>query len=316
MTPPGGAGEAGGERYCGNCGERLSPGAAFCRSCGARYVPPAAAPSPGAHPEAGEDRPGSRAALWLALAIVVVGAGAALAILLSSGGSSSSTTVVVDSEGSTATETTTAEESTVAERATGSVVGSVEAGRYVQAGSFKTDIYAEVERDRLVAAGIDVEVVESDEVGELYPGFRVLLAGPVESDAEEKGVIKALDRNGVSAFARPVTPAREIDSSEAAGEWSGVLERSSSERPRLDDSLDVTLEMDSEGRTGTLEVPATGCSQTLTLAQEREATLTYLQDHPCVSDGPMRIRPAEGQLMVTVLPIGPDTLVLGSLTPR
>lgn len=301
-------------RHCGNCGQPLGPDAAFCRSCGTRYEPPPPNVPPGA---GGEGPRRSRAAIWIALAIVVIGSGAALAILLSSGGSSSSTTVVVDSNGSATTETVTAEEtadeSTVASRP---VTGSVEAGRYVQAGSFKTDTYSEAERDRLLAEGIDAEVVLSDEVEEFYPGFRVLLVGPVESEAEEKAVVKALDRNGVSGFARPVSPARGVSAGEVAGGWSGALERSSSERPRLNDSLNVTLEMDSDGSSGTLEVPATGCSQTVTLAEEGETTLTYRQGPPCVSNGPLRIRPAGGQLMVTVLPLENDTLVMGSLTPR
>lgn len=272
----------------------------------------------------GEEGPKrSRAAIWIALAIVVIGAGAALAILLSGGDSSTSTTVVVDSEGSTTTETVTAADTVdegsaqgTTELPPGQIVGSIEAGRYVQAGSFRTDTYSEVERDRLAAAGIDVEVVLADEVEELYPGFRVLLAGPVESEAEEKAVLKALDHNGVSGFARSVTPAREISAGETAGEWGGVLERSSDERPHLDDSLTVALEMDSEGNSGTLEVPATGCSQTITLVEEGETTLVYRQDSPCVSGGPLRIRPAAGQLMVSVLPLGTDTLVTGSLSPR
>jgi hypothetical protein len=258
----------------------------------------------------------NRVAIWVGLAIVVLGAGAALAILLSSGGSSSRTTVVVDSDGSTTTETVTAEEttdeSTLPSRP---IVGAVEAGRYVQAGSFKTDTYSTAERDRLAAEGIDAEVVRSDEVEELYPGFRVLLVGPVESEAEERAVIKALERNGVSGFARPVSPAKGVSAGEVAGEWSGALERSSSERPRLNDSLNVTLEMDPDGRSGTLEVPATGCSQTISLADEGETILTYQQGAPCVSGGPLRIRPAAGQLMVTVLPLENDTLVMGSLTP-
>lgn len=317
MNAAAGDGEAGREgRYCGNCGQPLGLGATFCRSCGARYEPPSP-PAPSAPPGSGEEHPRrNRTAIWIGIVIVGLGAGGALAILLSGGKSSSSTTVVVESDGSTTTETISTEEttekSTVASRR---IAGSVEAGRYVQAGSFKTDTYSEAERDRLLAEGIDAEVVRANEVEEFYPGFRVLLVGPVEREAEEKAMIKALDRNGVSGFARPVSPAQEISASEVAGEWSGILERSSSERPRLNDSLIVTLEMDSDGNSGTLEVPATGCTQTVTLAQEGAATLTYRQGSPCVSGGPLRIRPAAGELMVTVLPLSNDTLVMGSLTP-
>ncbi|HEY6731076.1 MAG TPA: SPOR domain-containing protein [Solirubrobacterales bacterium] len=255
----------------------------------------------------------------MGVAIVLAGAGAALAILLSSSGESVATTVMVNSAGSTVTETITTESDT-AESSTqvteAPAAPPVEAGRYVQAGSFRTNLYAESERERLEAEGVDVEVVSSDGAQEFYPGFQVLLAGPVEGQSEEKALIKALGRNGVSAYARSLSPARETAASEAAGDWGGTLERSSSEHPNLDDSLIVTLEMNSEGTSGTLEVPAEGCSQTVDLAEKSPNTLTYSQDQPCVSEGDLRIRPTGDELMVSILPLDSDTLVTGSLTPR
>ncbi len=308
-------------RACGSCGAPLAPDAAFCRSCGARYEapvpPPPIAPPP---PPAGNGERRHRTAIWLGVAIVVLGAGAALAILLSSGSSTTFTTVVVDSEGSTVTETITTEDTDAEEPTTvfeAPAAPLVEAGSYVQAGSFRTPAGAGSEQERLLSEGIDVEVVSSDGAQEFYPGFQVLLVGPVEGQSEEKSVVKALGRNGVpSAFARSLSPAAEIEASEAAGEWSGTLDRSSSERPNLDDSFTVTLEMDAEGNSGTLEVPSEGCSQTMQLVEVSPTTLTYEQKNSCVSGGPLRIRPTGDELMVSILPLENETLVTGSLSPR
>jgi SPOR domain len=323
MTPAGSEGDPdGGARHCTNCGQPLVASAAFCRSCGARYEAPRSTPTETAPRTAGPASSGSpgrrRTAIWVAAAIILIGAGAAVAILLSSGGGSPSTTVLVSSEGTTATETTTIETSagTTTEVADAPSASSVEAGRYVQAGSFKTVSHAETERERLAAAGVDVRVVSSDGAEELYPGFQVLLGGPFEAGSEEAATIKALRHNGVpSAFARNLTPAAEISGpAETAGRWSGLLDRSSGEHPNLTGPLSVSLEMDAGGRTGTLEFEA-GCRDELTLSERTATTLSYAQGQFCAGSGDLLVRPADGQLMLSLLPLDSDVLVLGSLSP-
>jgi hypothetical protein len=192
---------------------------------------------------------------------------------------------------------------------------AIEAGRYVQAGSFKTVAHAEEERERLAAAGIGVDVVSSDGAAEFYPGFQVLLAGPVTKPSQEQSVVEALRHNGVpSAFARNLTPApRATGASEAAGRWTGTLERSSGEHPHLDGSLHVVLEIAPDGETGTLEEG--GCTENLTLSESGPATFSYAQTNPCVSGGELFVRPTPGQLMVSLLPLDSDALTLGSLSP-
>ncbi len=312
MSPAGEAG--GGARTCANCGQALAPGAAFCRSCGARHESELPGSAPLSRPGRQSSRPGrSRTAIWAGGALVLAGAGAALAILLSSGGGSSSTTVLVGSGEKSVTATGTTE--TTSESA-GSPIGSVEAGRYVQAGSFKTVPHAETERERLAAAGVDVRVVPSDDAEELYPGFQVLLGGPLRSSSQETSMVKALHGAGVpSAFARELSPAREIgDPGEIAGAWSGVLDRSSGEHPNLNGSLPVSLEVDPGGSTATLAFED-GCHDELTLAEATPTTLDYAQGRPCAADGDLLVRPAGGQLMLSLLPSDSDALVLGSLSP-
>jgi sporulation related protein/zinc ribbon protein len=284
-------------RRCGNCGEALAPGASFCRACGARYEEPRTM-------EPGRPRR-TRVAGWAALAIVVLGAGAAAAILLASGGGSATTTVVVNGKGTTTDEPPEAP-----------TAGAIEAARYVQAGSFRSPSNAAEEQDRLAAAGIEVQVVSSDWAQEFYPGFQVLLAGPVHSESEADAIDRALERNGVpSAFARDLTPALESGiPADAGGVWSGVLDRSSGERPSLNGSLEVTLTMEPDGETGALEVEGSNCRESLALSETTASTLSYSQDRPCVAGGPLHIRPIGPELMVSVLPPESDVLATGTLT--
>lgn len=322
MNPAGvEGGSNGAARECANCGQALAPGAAFCRSCGAKYEagPVGSATVPRPPGPAGPPSPPSprrsRTPIWAGGAIVLAGAGAALAILLSSGGGSSSTTVLVNSGEKTATAADTA--AATSESAGQPAAGSIEAGRYVQAGSFKTVPHAETERERLAAAGIDVRVVPSDNAEEFYPGFQVLVGGPLTSASEEASMIKALHGAGVpSAFARDLSPASEVgDPDEIAGRWSGVLDRSSGEHPNLNGPLPVSLEIDSDGNTATLEFEEAGCRDELTLAETTATTFDYAQGRPCAAAGDLLVRPTGGQLMLSLLPFDSDALVLGSLSP-
>lgn len=294
-------------RHCSNCGQPLAPGANFCRSCGARYAAPAA-PAPGR----------SHGAIWIGAAIVFAGAVAALAIVFASGGSSK-TTVVVDGERAGEARDSSSESSRVEPTGSGAVASdSVEAGHYVQAGSFRTAKYAEIERQRLAGEGIEVTVASSDGAQELYPGLRVLLSEPLTpGGSAEASMLSALRRNGVpSAFARDLTPARAVAGpEEAAGSWSGVLDRTSGERPGLSGQLAATVEMDAEGRTGTLAIQGGRCVESLTLTETTETTLSYRQSRPCAAAGDLLVRPIGTGLMLSLLPLDSDVLVLGTLTP-
>ena len=122
----------------------------------------------------------------------------------------------------------------------------------MQAGSFKFLPDAEKERRRLSTAGIDVDVVTSDSAQELYPGFQVLLGGPLQSGSEEAALLKSLHRNGVpSAFARPLTPAPPT-ARLGDGTWTGKLEESSSSHPKLDRTCRSPLSPSEGGKKGIL----------------------------------------------------------------
>lgn len=273
-------------------------------------MPVASPPAPGTSGR-------NRTALWIGAVIVLVGAGAAIAILLSRGGDASRTTVLVDRAGRTTTVTTEAERT---ETETVSSVAApsnaeVDAGLYVQAGSFRTLPGAEEERERLAAAGIEVDVISSDGAAELYPGFQVLFGGPITGSAQERRLLEDLEENGVDGFARDLSPAPQLGGAgDAAGRWSGELDRTSGERPNLEDTLDVTVEFEPGGSTGTLET-ADGCSENLSLKKEGPMTLTYSQDTSCVSGGDVFVRPAGDELMVSMLPLGTDIFVTGGLRP-
>jgi hypothetical protein len=311
---------AGAKRRCGSCGQPLAARASFCRSCGSRYEEPAAPRQPAmaptqqlpepALPEATAPRPHQpasrplRAALWVGGAIVLAGAGVAAAILLSSGGDTASTTVISRQGGSAASGAAV----TLSPPA-----GSIDAGRYVQAGSFKFQDDAEAERERLAAAGIAVEVLPSEQAQQLYPGFQVLLGGPFTSGAAETQMLRQLHRSGVpSAFGRELTPAQRITNlAVISGDWTGSLDRSSSSRPGLEATLPATLALSDDGRRGDLQIG--GCSVELTLAPSTTAALTYREHSGCDSEGDWQLRPSGDQLMLAQLPNDDDLIVLGAL---
>lgn len=266
----------------------------------------------------GRRRPSS-GFIFIAIAVVLAGAAVAAAIALSSGGSTSTTVITAASpatEGEAGAEAEGATPTT--EGATPPVAtGSLEAGRYVQAGSFKFVADADVEQQRLAAAGVDVSMVSSEEAEELYPGFQVLLGGPFQSGSEAAAQLKQLHRNGVpSAFARPLTPAPSApEYSEIARTWSGTLEESSTSRPKLDRTLPVTLTMEADERTGTLVFLGINCVVELTSQPPTEVSLKFAQGSDCLAPGDWWVRPSEGELSMSLLPEGSDVIVLGKLQP-
>lgn len=298
------------KRRCPDCGEALAPNANFCRACGAQYA--AAKPRP-AQPVAVDraPEPASRrspVAIVLGAVILVVGAAVAVAILLGSGGGSSTTTVVRQAE-------VPAGEGVASSEASTGPTGPLASGRYVQAGSFQTVVHAEVERRRLAAQGVDVEVVSSDLAEELYPGFQVLLGGPIRSQATERALLQGLHRNGVpSAFARELTPATAGDGAvAAAGSWSGQLEGTSSEDPKLNGPLPANLTLDPDGTTGSLDLASIGCRSSLTLVSEANQVLNYSQEPACAGAGTVRVRPLADELMLTLPSPSTNAFSLGTL---
>jgi hypothetical protein len=249
------------------------------------------------------------------VAVVLAGAAVAAAITLSSGGSTSTTVITAAApatEGETESDPVPPEESEVA-----TASGLFEAGRYVQAGSFKFAADAEAEQQRLAVAGVDVSVVNSEEAEELYPGFQVLLGGPFRSGSEAATQLEQLHRNGVpSAFARPLTPAPSMpDYSEIGRTWTGTLEESSTSHPKLDRALPVTLTMEADGRTGTLVFLDINCVVELTSQPPTEVSLKFAQGSNCLAPGDWWVRPSKGELSMSLLPHGSDVIVLGKLQP-
>jgi sporulation related protein len=301
---------------CAECGRPLAKGASFCGGCGAPYRRLDAA-SPPEETQVAEgpptavrrtDSPRNRGAIAAAIAVLAIGAGGAVAILLAAGGGSSSTTVVHRVETS------------VGETGESTVVGDtaerpVAAGRYVQAGSFQTVSHAEIERRRLAAHGIDVEVVPSDGEQELYPGFQVLLGGPFGSPAAEAAMLKSLHRDGVpSAFARDLSPtAAAGEPTGVAGSWNGDLEGTNPDDPKLAGLLPVSLTFSASGTTGSLDLVSPRCHVSLSLASTGAHAFAYGTDPACAGTGPLVVRPSGDELMVTMLSPDTDSFALGTL---
>lgn len=291
-------------------------------------TPPAAAPSPAPPPPPSsgltpKPRRRGRTIAIAVLALLLVAAGAAAAIVLL-GGEDSKQTEALPQDASTVPATTavptrTGEAGSATETAApAATAGTIGAGRYVQAGSFRTVPGAEAERQRLEEEGIRVMVVESDQVQELYPGFQVLLGGPFPSSGAERALVRRLHGEGVSsAFGRALSPAAEIAGPEAvAGRWSGTLERSGSDRPALDGPLPVTLTAPADGQPATLEFESLNCEIELVLQDATDVSLTYGQEGGCVGGGAWRLRASGDELSAVLLPPDSETIVLGTLDRR
>jgi hypothetical protein len=304
-------------RVCGQCGHQLAAGAVFCRSCGARYEEPAPPAQASPSPPAQGRRRISGALLFLVFAVVVTAAGLAVVLLLDRDDSSSTVTVAVSKEASTAEEGTASEPAVVEGPAVvvpASSPGSIEPGRYVQAGTFKFIADAESERERLAADGIRVDVVRSEEAQELYPGFQVLLGGPVRSAAAENSLLRKLRHSGVpSAFARPLTPAQGASPSElGGGTWTGELEESSTTKPILDRGLPVTFVVSADGQEGRLTFADPRCVAELEAEPSTGPSLRFGRSSGCFA-GTWRVRPTEDGLMLSLLPADSDVIVIGEL---
>src|SRR5262249_51194916 len=152
---------------------------------------------------------------------------------------------------------------------------------------------------------------------ELYPGFEVLVVGPVASRRNEAAIVGQLRQQGVpSAFARDLEPAAKAGGFDAAsGSWKGSLEEMSSAHPSLNRSLPVTVRFGADGREGQLRLPSLGCRQTLTATGPASGpSLSYRQDSACPEEGTWLLRPTEGMLMLALLPAGNDLIFLGTLS--
>ncbi len=155
------------------------------------------------------------------------------------------------------------------------------AGRWVQLASFRGEDTAEAEAERLRLGGLDEQVIASDGVEELLPGFHVLAAGPFDSSGEERGILQAARRLGIrDGHAQALTPAAPLDGDTLAGEFDGELERvgGRSSTSRL---AYVTLDGDA---TGMLFSAEPDCTATLRLVERSDG-----QDRAATA--PVEIRP-------------------------
>jgi len=301
------------KRHCSSCGQTLAPNANFCRACGTKYSPPA---TPTTTPTTPDELQGRNRTAIAAIAILIVGAGVAAAILLAGGGGSPTTTVIQSATGGRADAATGGVDTIESEEAADSTSANpITAGRYVQAGSFQTAAHAEIERSRLAKQGVDAAVVSADDAQQLYPGFQVLIVGPVDSHAEEVATLQALHRNGVpSAFAQELTPAEgDVDPGSMAGSWSGELELTSAEHPDRDGALPVTLTVAEGGATGTIDFRGNSCHTNLSLASSGGPVVSYVEGPPCAEVKSVQTRLTGNGMMVTLLSPGTGTFARGTL---
>lgn len=316
-----------GSRRCPTCAAPALVGASFCHSCGAplegrdTWVGAAAdrAPAAAAPPSApaAEDRrrhplrPVAAVAACL-LVGALVAAGAYLATRDGDSGGAGGATGASSGGGAEREEVPPKPQAPPRE-------SELVPGRYVQSGSFRSLEGAEEEVARLRGHGIDVFAIPADQVDELLPGFQVLLVGPLAGAAEERRVVRELERAAVSGFGRDVTPSVELSGpSSAAGAWSGEVEQSSLRGAARPTTYPVDVTIAAGGETGTVDYPEDECGGTLTLIEDDGYSLAYAETveyGPCIRGGVWHLRPTAEGMKAVWLHDSRDIMVEGTLSP-
>lgn len=337
------------KKTCPNCGVAAGPNAVFCRSCGERLAPaepPPTAdrlPPPLSAPPLNEPRragSGGRVAGAVLACLLLGAAVAGGAYLLTksddgsgepvgspfakpfpelAGGGTGSATARKRAKPEY-TDSTEPEEVPIGEPEPAGGLSHLTAGRYVQAGSFRSPAGAEREVSRLVGEGIDVEAIPADEADELLPGLQVLLSGPLSGDQEEERVLEQLEEAGVRGFGRDLTPSRELSGpTSVAGEWEGSFEETHLRGSRRPKTYPVVISIDSEGATGSVTYPEQDCGGTLEFSEDDEYSLAYrewIEYGDCIDEGTWHLRPDGAQLTGTWLHDDYELMVNGSASAR
>lgn len=303
-SPPEDSVSGGDGPECPSCGAPIVAGARFCHSCGESTVAPEPAPMSTSRSR------GPLLALAAFATCLLLGGAVAGAVYLLSGDDSGGGTIpgkgglpiggVTPPGPGGAGSGTTGSGGDDGRDDPSPGLSPLAAGRYVQAGSFRSPEGAQREVDRLVGEGIDVEAVPADWAGELLPGFQVLLVGPLATSGEEKQVLRQLEDASVAGFGRDLTSSETVPGPEAAaGEWSGELERSHLRGGRRPSVYPVDFAISADGESGTVEHVERDCSGSLTLIDDTGYSLAYaesIESGDCPRGGVWHLRPRTGEI--------------------
>jgi hypothetical protein len=182
---------------------------------------------------------------------------------------------------------------------------SFAAGDYVQLGSFRNRSAAKTLATQLATrAGIDAQVVASDEVAELVPDFYVVLAGPIDR-TEGRQVAHAARRGGVTGgFVRALRPDKgAADPADLADRsFSAGLRQTSAKMPSLNKQIPTTLTFSGTGRSGSVTYGLPSCAGSLTFVAATGPVLRYrehITSGTCTDDGAWTLRRHDSRLGAT-----------------
>jgi hypothetical protein len=191
------------------------------------------------------------------------------------------------------------------------------AGRWLTLASFRDASGAESEAERLRGAGIGVAVLPSDEVVELLPGFLVVAAGPLATEAEERRVRRVARGAGIPArSAQTLTPVGlSAERAALAGRYSGELKQVSARSPKLNKTIPTEVVLDAAG-TGRIVYEGPACTGTLSLVDASGAVAVWderIDSGRCTDGGRWRLRRAGDELTMTWQVDGARHFVAGRL---
>jgi hypothetical protein len=158
--------------------------------------------------------------------------------------------------------------------------GDFTPGSYVRLASMRRRAAAEHLAGLLSDRGVPARVINSDEVEELFPGFAVVVSGPVRSKARARTLIRrAKGLEITDAVQVPLSPASggPIDVSGLNGAWRGTLSQAGAARAEDNRQLATAITFAAGGRRARIRYPGVPCSGDLSFVRTDGAIAVYSQ---------------------------------------
>lgn len=190
------------------------------------------------------------------------------------------------------------------------------AGRYARLGSLRDELRANTAAGELKRKGVDAQVISSDSVRGMAPGFSLVVAGPLAGKREERQLVLAAKRAGVSdPQVKSLAPVRYfVEPADLAGEYGGTAQQFNAKVKRIPLAISVI----NTGELGTITYGRPNCQGTLSFASQNGAVARYdesIDSGRCTPGGTWSFKRENGHLRATWSKPGDQTFIVADLKP-
>jgi hypothetical protein len=190
------------------------------------------------------------------------------------------------------------------------------AGRYARLGSFRDKGRANKAAGELKRKGVDAQVISSDTVRGTAPGSSLLVAGPLAGNGEERRLVLAAKRAGVSdAPVKTLAPVRySVEPADLAGEYSDSAQQFHPKVRRIP----LALSLIDTGELGTITYGRPNCQGTLSFASQNGAVASYheaIDSGRCTQGGTWSFKREDGHLHAMWSKPGDQTFIVADFKP-